>query len=247
MAATGVLFYDPRAKPLSTTGTYQPGCYLYFYTTGTTTQTPVYADGALTTPLSQPVTAASDGRFAAIYMNPATIYRVQMYTAGGTLLEDTDPFVPGPNLAAYVTNSALASTLAGYVTSTSLTTTLGSYATTAALASYMPLAGGTFTGTVNGITPATSDNSTKLATTAFAQALFAASGYLIRVGSFNCINGTVAVNFATPFPHACDGVFVQWAYAAPDVGYVSPSSVGVNGFSYVNGNTGFCYYVAFGT
>lgn len=34
---------------------------------------------------------------------------------------------------------------------------------------YMPLSGGTFTGTVNGVTPTSGDNSTKLATTAYVQ------------------------------------------------------------------------------
>ena len=34
---------------------------------------------------------------------------------------------------------------------------------------YMPKTGGTFTGTVNGVTPPTGDNSTKLATTAYVQ------------------------------------------------------------------------------
>jgi hypothetical protein len=53
----------------------------------------------------------------------------------------------------------------------------------AGLAGLMPIAGGTFTGSVAGITPATSDNSTKLATTAMVQAatkpgaLLAANGY----------------------------------------------------------------------
>lgn len=94
----GVLFYDPRAKPTSVTGTFQPGCYYQFYLTGTTTLANVYADGLLTTPLSQTpltggTTAASDGRLAPIYMNPSTIYRVQLYSAAGALLEDTDPFV----------------------------------------------------------------------------------------------------------------------------------------------------------
>jgi len=100
---TGMLFYDPRAKPLSTNGQFQPGCYLLFYGTGTTTLANVYADGGLTTLLSQTpgtsppsCTAASDGRFVPIYLDPSVIYRVQLYTAGGIPLEDTDPYVPLP-------------------------------------------------------------------------------------------------------------------------------------------------------
>jgi hypothetical protein len=106
MAASGILFFDPRAKPLSTAGAFQSGAYFCFFSTGTTTPTNVYADGALTTPLSQPApasvnptggtVAASDGRLVPIYLNPATTYRVQLYNAAGTLLEDTDPYVvPG--------------------------------------------------------------------------------------------------------------------------------------------------------
>ena len=103
---TGILFSDPQVKPLSTVGQFQAGCYYCFFVTGSTTPANVYADGALSTPLSQPTpgsvnpsagtVAASDGRFVPIYLNPATLYRVQLYNAAGTKLEDTDPYVvPG--------------------------------------------------------------------------------------------------------------------------------------------------------
>jgi hypothetical protein len=103
---TGALFYDARAKPLSTTGAIQPGAYYQFYTTGTTTLANVYADGALTTPLSQTpgtggTTAAGDGRLVPIYLNPTVIYRYQLYSAGGILLEDVDPYIPAPASANY--------------------------------------------------------------------------------------------------------------------------------------------------
>src|ERR1700730_5942708 len=111
MAASGILFNDPRAKPLSTTGAFQGGCYFCFFSSGTTTPTNVYADGNLATPLSQPApasvsptggtVAASDGRLVPIYLNPATVYRVQLYNAAGTLLEDTDPYVVPANTAAF--------------------------------------------------------------------------------------------------------------------------------------------------
>lgn len=100
---TGVLFVDPQAKPLSTVGQFQAAAYLLFYLTGTTTPANVYADGLLATPLSQvpgtsqpSCTADSAGRFNPIYLNPATLYRVQMYTALGVKIEDTDPYVPTP-------------------------------------------------------------------------------------------------------------------------------------------------------
>jgi len=96
---TGVLFYEPRAKPLSVVGTIQPGSYYQFYLTGTTTPATVYSDGALTTPLSQTpgtggTTAASDGRLVPIYLNPAVTYRVQLYSIFNQLLEDVDPYIP---------------------------------------------------------------------------------------------------------------------------------------------------------
>ncbi len=102
---TSSLFIDPQAKPLSTTGLQQAGCYLCFFLTGTVTPTPVYQDGALTIPLSQPAAgtvnpvggtvADASGRFVPIYINPATTYRVQMYTAAGVKIEDTDPYITG--------------------------------------------------------------------------------------------------------------------------------------------------------
>lgn len=110
---TGALFADPRVKPLSTTGQFQAGCYYCYFLTGTTTPTNVYSDGLLSTPLSQPTpgsvnptggtVSAADGRFVPIYLNPAIIYRAQLYSAAGSLLEDTDPYVP-PATAA-ITNA----------------------------------------------------------------------------------------------------------------------------------------------
>lgn len=96
---TGILFNEARAKPLSVIGAIQPGAYYQFYTTGTLTLTNVYADGSLATPLSQTpgsggTTAASDGRLVPIYMNPSTVYRYQLYSAVGVLLEDVDPYLP---------------------------------------------------------------------------------------------------------------------------------------------------------
>lgn len=243
MAATGVLFYDPRAKPLSTTGTFQPGCYLNFFTTGTTTPAVVYSDGLLTTPLAQPVVAASDGRFVPIYMDPATIYRVQLHSATNVLLEDTDPFVAGPNLSNYVTTTALTTALNNYVTQTSLNTQLAAYLPTATAAStYMPIAGGTFTGVVSGITESPGDNTTKLATTAFVQA--ALDPTQIRAGTFNCTNGTVTVTFAVPFPTSCDAIV--WApYFQADFGYFA-GAPSATGFQFTNGDAGTCSYIAIG-
>lgn len=112
---TGNLFFEPRDKPLSTTGQFQAGCYRCYFVTGGTTPTAVYADGLLTTPLSQPVAGSvnpsagtvsdSAGRFVAIYLDPAVIYRAQLYSAAGSLLDDTDPYIPSGGTAASSTSA----------------------------------------------------------------------------------------------------------------------------------------------
>jgi hypothetical protein len=265
---TGVLFYDGRAKPLSATGVFQPGCQLFFYQTGTLTAANVYADGGLTTPLSQPIIAASDGRFVPIYLDPSVIYRYQLYDGvtlplPGTLLEDVDPFVAGPNLSNFVTNAALAANLANYVLSTALAATLTAYESIDnAAATYMPLAGGTFTGVVNGVTPSPGDNSTKLATTAFVQGLGNSSGSPTS-GSFQ-IGTTIfnfgyvgpspgggssptpqAVTFHTAFPTAC-AVILLTATAGATL-FTSPPASSVSGFQCYNGAGGsFTSYLAIG-
>lgn len=109
---TGILYSEPRVKPTSTQGLFQPGCYLFFYLNQTTTATNVYADAELVTPLSQPVFAAADGRFPPIYLNPETIYRVQLYNSIGVLLEDTPYVVPNTNSSTLFALLGLAQTAA---------------------------------------------------------------------------------------------------------------------------------------
>lgn len=111
--STGILFYEGRAKPLSTIGLIQPGSYYLFFKTGTLTPTNVYADGNLTTPLSQTpgnsagTTASSDGRMVPIYLDPAVTYRYQLYNVFNVLLEDVDPFVPATTPSATQIGQAL--------------------------------------------------------------------------------------------------------------------------------------------
>lgn len=262
-APAGVLFYDGRAKPLSPTGVFQPGCTLQFFATGTTTPATVYADGALTVPLSQPVTAAGDGRFVPIYLNPATIYRYQLFNSVSVMQEDIDPFVAGPDLSTFVTQAGLTATLADYVLSTQLAATLSSFLSSdTAAATYMPLAGGTFTGAVNGITPAPGNNSTLLATTAFVQALGNSSGSptsgSFQVGTTIFNFGFVgpspggggsptpqAVTFHTAYPTACAAIL-----ATPDISatcFTSHPAASVSGFNLFNGVTGsFTSWIAIG-
>jgi len=103
--ATGQLFYDPVARPLSSLGVAMPGAYYNFYVSGTTTPATVYQDAALTlpypaaalngsSPLFSIVQADGTGAMPPIFLNPVTIYRVQLYSSTWSLIEDVDPYVP---------------------------------------------------------------------------------------------------------------------------------------------------------
>lgn len=103
--STGQLFYDPVARPLSSVGIAMPGAYYNFYNSGTSTPATVYQDPALTLPwptlslngsaaIFSLVQADGTGAMPPIYLNPQTIYRVQLYTSAFQLVEDVDPYIP---------------------------------------------------------------------------------------------------------------------------------------------------------
>lgn len=103
--ATGQLFYDPVARPLSATGGSLPNAYYNFYVSGTTTPAAVYQDSGLASPfpaaplngsaaLFSIVQADGTGAMPPIFLNPTMIYRVQLYTVNWALIEDVDPYVP---------------------------------------------------------------------------------------------------------------------------------------------------------
>lgn len=91
---TAYLYFEPTARPLTASGAIMPGAYMQFYAAGTTTPSDVYSDADLTTPLSNPVVADSDGRFPPIYLDPSVRYRVQLYDADNVLQYDVDPYLP---------------------------------------------------------------------------------------------------------------------------------------------------------
>lgn len=88
---SGVLFSLPNARQLSNSGAILPGWKLKFFLTGTTTPTPVYSDGDLETSLGTTVTADLAGMMVPIYLDPAVVYRVQLFTAADVLIQDVDP------------------------------------------------------------------------------------------------------------------------------------------------------------
>lgn len=86
-----VLFYLPNAAPVRGGESYA-GAKIYFYTTGTTDDAPVYTNNALSVAHPQPVVADAHGVFDPIYLDASVDYRCVLKTSAGTLLEDVDPF-----------------------------------------------------------------------------------------------------------------------------------------------------------
>lgn len=88
------LFTLPFRPALSPRGLPIAGAKLHFFVSGSLTPTPVYADAALTVPLSNPVTADSAGKWPSIYTNSTVTYRVQLKDANGNLIpgHDVDPY-----------------------------------------------------------------------------------------------------------------------------------------------------------
>lgn len=88
------IFQLPGAQIVDADGDPYSGARLYFYSPGTTTPLNVYANEALTTPLAQPVSADSAGRWPLIFMQPTT-FRVQVKTSADVLINDYDNVDPG--------------------------------------------------------------------------------------------------------------------------------------------------------
>lgn len=86
------LFSLPRVTPVDSSGQPYAAAKLYFYAAGTLVHQLVYTDEALTVAHAQPVVADSNGRFAAIYLNPdaSSDYRIQLKTSADVLIYDQD-------------------------------------------------------------------------------------------------------------------------------------------------------------
>jgi hypothetical protein len=89
------LFYLPYQIAAKPTNIGAPGAKAYFYQPGTTTLTTIYADGALTVPLSNPVIANGAGQWPGIYLDGALTYRLHVTDKDDALLTDVDPYIPG--------------------------------------------------------------------------------------------------------------------------------------------------------
>lgn len=69
------------------------GGSLYVYQTGTTTLVTIYSDGALTTPITNPIVLDANGN-ASFYVGTSVNLKLQAYTSAGVLIETLDPVYP---------------------------------------------------------------------------------------------------------------------------------------------------------
>ena len=94
--------------------TISSGDLLYFYDAGTTTPQAVYSDSGLSTAISQPVTADSDGVFEVIYLTTGT-FKVALKTSAGVTrytADNVDGGIPAGSGALAVANGGTAATTA---------------------------------------------------------------------------------------------------------------------------------------
>jgi len=80
----------PFVPAFNALGLISPAAKLKFFVTETTTPTAVYSDPDITVSLGSVVTADAFGRFVAIYLDPAVIYRVRLETSLGALIQEAD-------------------------------------------------------------------------------------------------------------------------------------------------------------
>lgn len=112
------LLFDPLFVAENASGATINGAQLHFYLTGTTTHATIYADSGKVTPLSNPLTADSAGRFATIYLDEAVTYRYKLFDSDGvTLIKDVDPVNPETVAAASITSAVVTGAL-GYTPAT---------------------------------------------------------------------------------------------------------------------------------
>lgn len=105
--ATAHLFHDPLWVPTDSSGATYPGAKMYVYQAGTTTAVTLYSTyDTLGSTLTNPVTADSNGKFAAVYVAKTDSYRYRrvLKTSAGVTIQDLD------NLPVPTAGGSLAST-----------------------------------------------------------------------------------------------------------------------------------------
>lgn len=238
----------PIFQAFAKNGQFLVGGQLFTYAAGTTTPQATYTDETMGTANTNPIVLNSYG-MCSLWFDQSLAYKLVLTDAAANVywtVDQINSYINAAGLASALSTYATIASLSNYVTMADLVTALAPYALTSSLSAYAPIASPTFTGIPAGPTATVGTSTTQLATTAFVTA--AAAGLtLTRSGTFSCINGTVAVTFASAFPTTCNAVVWSANYASPDVGWITPGSVTAAGFSFTNGNAGSCYYIATGS
>jgi hypothetical protein len=199
---TGTLLPALAWRAVDADGAPLVGALLQSYVGGTTTPTPLYTDATLVTPLSNPVVADSGGLFAPMFMNPAVSYRLQLKTAGGSVIADIDPAAIGP--AAATQAQVNAGTDSGTFISPA---TLAGWTGVAAALGYTPVnrAGDTATNLAIAPTAPASNSAGYLGVpvnnqTASYALVLADAGKLVRMNSGSASTLTLPANSSVAYP-----------------------------------------------
>lgn len=226
--AAGILVIPYATPTLLATGAVSAASVMTIWNTGTLTLANLFADVGLSTPITNPLTANSAGRFTVqstlIWASDAQAYDVLLTFSDGSNLTFDNIFV----LEAAGSLSGFAPLDSPHFTGVPTAPTpasndnSGKLATTAYVQAqnYAPLASPTFSGVPSGPTAASNTNTTQFATTAFVQTLVGGGGtFTPTTGTVTFSNGfiiksgqslqsmtnptTKAITFSGAFPNAC--------------------------------------------
>jgi hypothetical protein len=124
----------PFRPAINLRGGIEPGAKLEVYRSGTLTPQAIFADGNLTTPLANPLTANSFGQFPDVYWDDAQAIRVVMKQASGVVMSDTDPYI-GEASTILVAATAAANTAAAQASAASVSAAASAASASASAAS----------------------------------------------------------------------------------------------------------------
>lgn len=155
----------PNADPIYSNGVAAVGAVLTVYLTGTTTPAILYADGSLSTAITNPQVADSAGLFydqsTSIYLNTASNYDVTINCPNGQTFSYENVAVQPSQVD---------------------------------LSGYAPINSPAFTGTPTAPTPASNDTSSKIATTQFVATALAASTVFNASVIASSVSGCIGIN-----------------------------------------------------
>ena len=173
-----------------------------------------YDDGSITTNLGTVANLNADANFTASVTVPDTS-TTDSTTAALNTESAAARFATSAQLSNYLKSSDAANTYltianaADYATLTQVASQLSSYAKSSdlnsAVQTLMPKTGGTFTGSVAAPTPATTDNSTNIATTAYVNNAFQSVEYSVQ-GDISTSGSSIQI------PFGASGLYAKFAY-----------------------------------